>query len=24
MLLNVFRAATAPDKPLPFREPAAG
>jgi 4-carboxymuconolactone decarboxylase len=24
MLLNVFRAATAPDKPLPFREPAGG
>ncbi len=24
MMLNVFRAATAPDKPLPFREPAAG
>jgi 4-carboxymuconolactone decarboxylase len=24
MLLNAFRAATAPDKPLPFREPAAG
>jgi 4-carboxymuconolactone decarboxylase len=24
MTLNVFRAATDPDKPLPFREPAVG